>query len=242
VAHMSETRRMEHSAFDLNQIQLESVTLAQNNIDAHIQPILAQVDFVLPMDQTIVIESSNPTHSLQFIQMLAGYKSCAQGKILWNSQDVFADAHEVDPRDIMGVYFEGHFPVSDMTIKDYLKSFLSLEKIHTICEMFELTPYLSNQISKSNYAMRKLLTIIQIISKQPQLLILEDPATGLSESQWLNLLDYIQLHQRKGYLRHIFMTNHHGTALNHIEHNKLFIEDGLIYFDETMPAKKIAHF
>ncbi|MFN3697257.1 MAG: ATP-binding cassette domain-containing protein [Pseudobdellovibrio sp.] len=233
---------MEYSSFDLNHIHLEGVTLAQNNLDAQIQPILAQVDFVLPMDQTVVIESSNPMHSLQFIQMLAGYKTCSQGKILWNSQDVFSDTHEVDPRDIMGVYFEGHFPVSDMTIKDVLKTFLSNDKFKIVCEMFELNAYLSNQISKANYSMRKLVTLIQVVSKQPQLLILEDPATGLSETQWLNLLDYIQLHQRKGYLRHIFMTNHHSTALNHLEHNKLFVEDGLIYFDETVPVKKVAHF
>jgi len=230
------------SSFDLNQLFLENVTLAQNSMDSNIQPILHNVDFLIPMDQTIVIESSNPMHSVQFLQMLAGFKPCNSGKVLWNGQDVFSDEHEVDPREVMGVYFEGHFHSSEITIKNFLLSFLDSQKIQEVCEMFELTPYLNNQFTKSNYGMRKLLTLIQVASKDPQILILEDPAQGLSEQQWLNFLDYIQLLQRKGSVRHIFMTNHHLTALNHIEHNKLFIEDGLIYFDESVPAKKVAHF
>jgi len=233
---------MEKTSFDLNQLFLENVTLGSSNMDHNVQPILLNVDFQVPVDQSVAIESSNPMHSLQFLQMLAGYKPCSSGRILWNGQDVFSDDHEFDPRTLMGVYFEGHFHSSEITIKKFFDSFLDPQQIQDVCELFELTPYLINDFTKSNYAVRKLLTLIQVISKQPQMLILEDPAQGLSEHQWLNLLDYIQLMQRKGSIRHIFMTNHHPTAMNHLEHNKLFVEDGVVYFDESVPVKKVAHF
>ncbi len=75
-----------------------------------------------------------------------------------------------------------------------------------------------------------------------QTLILEDPAMGLSEVNWLQILDLMQYQQRRGHFRHVYMTNHHPTALRHLAFNKIFIEDGLIYFDEAAGYKKASHF
>lgn len=224
--------------FDIDQLYLENVTLAQPGLD----PVLQSVDFELPIDQTVVIESSNPNSALQFLQFLAGAKPSVSGRILWNGQDIFSEDHVVDPREVMGVYFEGGRHNLNLKLKDFLNQFLSSEDFNVVCDQFDLTPYLNNDLSKMNYGMQKLIYVIQSMAKNPQILILEDPANGLSEVQWLNLLDHVQHKQRRGHLRHIFMTNHHPTAINHLEHNKLFLEEGILYFDETAPAKKVAHF
>ena len=50
------------------------------------------------------------------------------------------------------------------------------------------------------------------------------------------------MQQRRGFLRHIFMSNHHPTAMRHIGHNRIFLEDGLIYIDEEINSKKVSHF
>jgi ABC-type multidrug transport system ATPase subunit len=224
--------------FDLDQVVLENVTLAQPGLD----PVLQSVDFDLPTDQTIVIESSNPNSSLQFLQFLSGARPCVSGRILWNGQDIFSDEHEVDPRAVLGVYFEGAKAPVSMTLKAYLQQFLNAEDLQATCEQLDLTPYLINDLSKLSYALQKLVFMAQTVCKNPQMLLLEDPASGLSESQWLNFLDLVQYKQRQGHLRHIFLTNHHPTAMNHLAHNKLFLEEGIIYFDESAPSKKVAHF
>lgn len=223
---------------DINQVYLENVTLVQPGLD----PVLQSVDFELPTDQTVVIESSNPNSSLQFLQFLSGARPCASGRILWNGQDIFSDEHEVDPRSVMGLYFEGGRHHSNVTVKAFFAQFTTPEELKVICEQLDLTPYLNNELGKLSYSWQKLVFMTQAIAKNPQMLLLEDPASGLTEAQWLNFLDLIQYKQRQGHLRHIFMTNHHPTAMNHIGHNKLFLEEGIIYFDETAPTKKVAHF
>ena len=224
--------------FDLNQVYLENVTLLQPGTD----PVLQSVDFELPIDQTVVVESSNPNSSIQFLQFLSGSRPCTSGRILWNGQDIFSDDHEVDPREIMGAYFEGGRHHSSISVKAFLTQFTTPEELKVICEQLDLTPYLNNELGKLSYSVQKLIFMTQAIAKNPQILLLEDPASGLTEAQWLNFLDLVQYKQRAGHLRHIFMTNHHPTAMNHLAHNKLFLEEGIIYFDETAPSKKVAHF
>lgn len=223
---------------DINQVYLENVTLAQPGLD----PVLQSVDFDLPTDQTVVIESSNPNSSLQFLQFLSGARPSTSGRILWNGQDIFADDHEVDPRTVMGSYFEGGRLNLNITVKAFFDQFVTPEELKVICEQLDLTPYLNNELGKLSYSVQKLIFMSQAVAKNPQMLLLEDPASGLTEQQWLNFLDLVQYKQRQGHLRHVFMTNHHPTALNHIGHNKLFLEEGIIYFDETAPTKKVAHF
>ena len=224
--------------FDLNQVYLENVTLLQPGTD----PVLQSVDFELPIDQTVVVESSNPNSSIQFLQFLSGSRPCTSGRILWNGQDIFSDDHEVDPREIMGAYFEGGRHHSSISVKAFLAQFTTPEELKVICEQLDLTPYLNNELGKLSYSVQKMIFMVQAIAKNPQILLLEDPASGLTEAQWLNFLDLVQYKQRAGHLRHIFMTNHHPTAMNHLAHNKLFLEEGIIYFDEAAPSKKVAHF
>lgn len=224
--------------FDLNQVYLENVTLMQPGTD----PVLQSVDFELPIDQTVVVESSNPNSSIQFLQFLSGSRPCTSGRILWNGQDIFSDDHEVDPREIMGAYFEGGRHHSNISVKTFLAQFTTPEELQVICEQLDLTPYLNNELGKLSYSVQKMIFMVQAIAKNPQILLLEDPASGLTEAQWLNFLDLVQYKQRAGHLRHIFMTNHHPTAMNHLAHNKLFLEEGIIYFDEAAPTKKVAHF
>ena len=89
---------------------------------------------------------------------------------------------------------------------------------------------------------QKCVQLISVISRGPQLLLLEDPALGLSEATFLEILDLIQFYQRQGQLRHIFLTNHHPTAMRHMELSIMHIEDGLVYFEENIEAKKVFNF
>lgn len=232
-------QKAQNLATPIDQLTLENVTLSQAGMD----PVLEKVDFQLPTDQTVLIESSNPTHAVEFLKMLSGQRRCQSGQVLWNGQDFFADDYELDPRDFIGAFFDGHVLRTSGTVLQVLQQFLtSTEALDNVVELFELSPYLNNSFLKLSYSWQKTLTLIKCISHDPQILILEDPAQGLNESQWLNFLDYVQYQQRRGLVRHIFATNHHPTAFNNLEHVKMYLEEGLVYFDETAPVKKIAHF
>lgn len=222
----------------LNEIFLENVTLKTLGRDA----ILQSVDIHLPMDQTLVIESSNPQNAVYFLQFLAGRMNCESGQILWNGENIFAADSDVNSNEVLTSYFENHFLDRHQTVESVLNEIKFNFTEYDIYEQFEIESIRSVPIKNLSYELSKTIFLIQAILTSPQALILEDPALGLSEFYWLQLLDLIQYQQRRGYLRHIYMTNHHPTALRHLAYNKVFLEDGLIYFDESAGYKKASHF
>lgn len=223
----------------INEISLDHVSLAIENRD----PILVDADVVLPMDEMVVLESENPTHSSYFLQLLAGRLSPDNGQLLWNQKNFFGEDATLEPHHYLGSYFETFKSPSHLTFRSLWQSFVETEEeLIELMTAFDLKDYCDIPFNKTPYAYQKLSQLVLPILKRPQILILEDPAYGLSEDQWLNYLDFIQLYQRRGYLRHLFLTNSHPTALIHLNHQKLYIADGMIYLDQKTGFKKVSHF
>src|SRR6476661_928088 len=88
---------------EVNEIKLENVTLKISDVHA---PILASVDYSLPTDAVLLIESSQPECATLFLKMLAGRTPVSSGRVLWNDESVFSTESNVDPRETMGCYFE----------------------------------------------------------------------------------------------------------------------------------------
>lgn len=235
---MSQITRL-HPAFEVEEIRFENVSLT---LDSDHDPILHHIDYSLPTDEILVIESSNPSNSALFLKMLAGQMQTSSGKILWNSEAVFLDESAIDPREIMACYFESYRPGRSETFSSVFGLEVNSEEYKDIEEYFDLSEYEKVPLKNLSYSLQKLAYLLASTVRPAQVLILEDPAAGLEESQWLNFLDYMQLKQRQGHLRHVFMTNHHPTALRHLSHNKIILEDGLLYFDEALRVKKASHF
>jgi ABC-type multidrug transport system ATPase subunit len=229
---------MKTQQISLDEIQLENVTLKLLGRDA----ILQSVDLVLPMDQTLVIESSNPQNAVCFLQFLAGRMNCDSGQILWNGENIFSQDSDLDPRAILSSYFENHCFDKNITLSKILQNGEWNEDSFDIVDMFDFEDIKNVKLKDLTYQLKKTIFLIQSVMTNPQILLLEDPAMGLAESHWLQLLDLIQYQQRRGFLRHVYMTNNHPTALRHLAYNKVFIEDGLVYFDENAGYKKASHF
>ena len=232
-------KNLNPSAFEsIDEIYLDNVTLKQLGRD----PVLQSVDLSLPVDQTVVIESSKPQNAVYFLQFLAGRAPCESGQLLWNGQSVFLGDHELDPQMMLASYFENHFIDKNRTVEKFFENTPAEDEGYDIVEMFELEKHLQSKIKDLSYDLQKTLCLVKVVLSEAQILTLEDPAVGLSEFNWLQFLDLLQYRQRRGFLRHVYMTNNHPTALRHFAYNKIFIEDGLIYFDENAGYKKASHF
>ncbi|MBC7419568.1 MAG: ATP-binding cassette domain-containing protein [Bdellovibrio sp.] len=225
----------------LDQITFENVSVFIEGFD----PILQSVDIEIPMDQTIVLESSNPAHAVHLLSVLAGRQAPQSGRIIWNEFNLFDSEEDVLPRQkLIGSYFEHQRPQPDATILTILTQ--SCERKQVLKEArdhFEFTPaLLQKKFRDVTYEVQKLVMLIAATLNQPQMLTLEDPAVGMNEKTFLDYLDWIQLMQRRGHLRHIFLTNNHPAALRHLESSKLFVEDGLLYLEDEENFKKAVHF
>lgn len=224
----------------LDQISFENVSILQNGLD----PILQAVDLQIPMDQTIIVQSSNPAHAVFLLEVLAGRKEPQSGRIFWNENDLFeAEETEWTRHDIVGCYFENQRPDPKQTLKQLFLAYSpSAVLLQEVLEHFELQEDADKTFKSLTYEKQKLALLIKSTLKNPQMLVLEDPASGLSEHSFLQFLDWIQMGQRMGYHRHMFLTNHHPAALRHLECGMMYLEDGLVYFEEIQKAKKAVHF
>ncbi len=225
----------------LDQIIFENVSVSVEGFD----PILQSVDLEIPMDQTIVLESSNPAHAVHLLSVLAGRRPPQSGRILWNEFNLFEVDEEAMPtKHLIGSYFEHQRPHPDASLLKILtQSCENKEVCKQARDHFEFTSeFLQKNFREVTYEMQKLVMLIAATLNQPQMLTLEDPAVGISEKIFLDYLDWIQMHQRRGHLRHIFLTNNHPAALRHLEVSRLFVEDGLLYIEDPDNFKKAVHF
>ena len=230
----------QHKINTLEHIFFENVSYQNDGLE----PVLAHVDLELPMDQTIIVQSSNPTHSVHLLEMLAGRKEPHSGKIKWTDEGSYeGDEHSVSVHALAGCYFESFRPDPNMVAKElFVSSGATTQIINEAIEHFEISDLMNKNFRMLSYEVQKLMLLILPTLKTPQMLILEDPAVGISEHLFLNYLDWIQLWQRQGHLRHIFLTNNHPTAARHLDANIMYIEEGLIYLKENQAFKKIVHF
>ena len=224
----------------LDAIYLQDASFHLDGFD----PVLAHVDLELPLDQNVLIQSSNPNHALHFLQILAGQHKLQTGCIKWNEKDIFNDeVSDVLPHQLLGCYFDHNRPHPQKLVSSILKDAgLTNERVQDLLEQFQMIHLSQQKFGQLTYESQKTIQLISVISKEPQMLLLEDPAMGLSEFLFLEILDLIQFGQRRGNLRHIYLTNHHPTALRHMDVAVMHLEDGLLYFEEKLDQKKIFNF
>lgn len=227
------------TSFEVNEIKLENVTLKFSEDQ---DPILQSVDYNLPTDEVLLIESSQHQNATLFLKLLAGRAELSAGKVLWNDESVFTNDSLFDPHQSMGCYFESFRAGQKETFESVLQPDLGHDEFYFVMDYFDLNDKKNQPLKTMAYSFQKLAYLIKSAACNKQVLVLEDPASGLEEAQWLCFLDFIQMQQRRGFLRHIFMSNHHPTAMRHIGHNRIYLEDGLIYIDEEINSKKVSHF
>lgn len=225
---------------NLDHILFENVSYQVDGLD----PVLVHVDLEFPMDQTVIIQSSNPTHSVHVLEMLAGRKAPHSGKIKWTDADTFENREvRVPIHELVACYFESGRPDPNIKVLKLLTdSGAKKPMLNEAIEHFEISGLLEKKFKELSFENQKLLLLLLPTFKTPQMLILEDPAVGISEQVFLNYLDWVQIWQRQGHIRHIFMTNNHPAAARHLAASTMYVEDGLIYVDENLTFKKIVHF
>jgi ABC-type multidrug transport system ATPase subunit len=224
----------------LDHVQFENVSFQVAGLD----PVLKSVDIEIPMDQTVIVQATDPSHAVHLLEILAGFKQPQTGKVRFadsdNSEEGITSAAF---HDVVSSYFEHNRPSQEIVVKRlFLETGATEDVIEMAVQHFELEEVINKKFKTLNFETQKLLLLVRATLRTPQMLVLEDPALGLSEEYFLNFLDWIQYWQRRGHLRHVFMTNNHPSAARHFDFITLFVDDGLIYVEQAHEFKKVLHF
>lgn len=159
------------------------------------------------------------------IEMIEQILKPTAGKVLYKGAPINAVFFEE-----LGVQFQTTSLLPKLTVKESLLTFsrfyskpLELEKIIEICQ---LTPILNRQHEKLSGGQRQRLLLGLAILSDPELIILDEPTTGLDPQARRNLWELIRSIKKAG--KTVILTTHYMDEAYELCDEIAIIDEGLI--------------
>lgn len=173
-----------------------------------------------------------------FINMLTGIIYPTKGKV-----SLLESESSRGLLDRIGVLPDYTAFYNSMTALQHLRYFSSLQKIRrskkeclAILEKVGMLPYANLKVDKYSFGMKKKLGIAQAIINNPDLLILDEPTSGVDAESAIQIQRLLLDLNRKGTT--IFMTSHNLGEIEKICTRLAIMKDGLIVNEGTLAELK----
>ncbi len=102
-----------------------------------------------------------------------------------------------------------------------------------IIELFKIQPFLDKKLGTLSGGTKQKINILLAFMFESELIILDEPTTGLDPVALIHLKELIQEEKRKG--KTILVTTHIMKLVEEIADKIVFLLDGKIYFEGTVP-------
>lgn len=110
-----------------------------------------------------------------------------------------------------------------------------LKRIENYIELFGITEYLATPLKNCSKGTKQKVGIIQALLNNPDLLLLDEPLTGLDDMTKIELLNQLNSLQRD---RTIIFTAHDPLLIEGLADRVLTVEGGRIVYDSTINKKE----
>lgn len=168
----------------------------------------ADIDLDIPHGQKLSLIGSNGAGKTTFVNMITGFIKPDAGTILLHDEDITG----LEPRRItrMGVARSFQIPqlYKDLTVLDNMlvavasqhgnlsfwrpaKNTAAIVRAQELLARFDLSKHAERVVSELPGGVRKLLDIAMALTKQPKLLLLDEPTSGVSTDEKFPMMDTI---------------------------------------------------
>lgn len=113
----------------------------------------------------------------------------------------------------IGVMTHDTFLYSQLTVLENLQFYGRMfgvknlsSRISSVCQIFKLTSYLDFKVSSLSHGFQKRVSLTRMLLHDPEILLLDEPETGLDEEATVQLMELITNHRAQG--RMALMTTH----------------------------------
>ncbi|WP_180023679.1 ATP-binding cassette domain-containing protein [Acinetobacter sp. YH1901134] len=190
-------------------------------------------------DQLLGIMGPSGSGKSTLLKSLAGLLQPQQGYISLNQRDVFDTAQKINlpmHKRRIALIFQKAWLFPHMNVQQNLQYAENLGaqqntkfKFEQVTNLLELQPLLKRRAHELSGGEAQRVSIGRALLSQPDLLLLDEPLTGLDRRLKDQILPFLNTVKEQLALPMIYVT-HHGDELDYLKAHILYLENGQISF------------
>jgi ABC-2 type transport system ATP-binding protein len=200
------------------------------------QKAIDQISFSVSRGEIVGFLGPNGAGKSTTMKILTGCLKPSQGQAFLNGIDV--QVHPIQTKKITGYLPESNPLYTDMYIREYL-SFISdihklpskKEKINTTIDQVGLRPESGKKISQLSKGYKQRVGLAAALIHSPEVLILDEPTTGLDPNQIVEIRDVIKNYGKN---RTVLFSSHILQEVEAICDRVIIINQGKIIADKNL--------
>ena len=200
------------------------------------QKAIDQISFSVSRGEIVGFLGPNGAGKSTTMKILTGCLKPSQGQAFLNGIDV--QVHPIQTKKITGYLPESNPLYIDMYIREYL-SFISdihklpskIEKINTAIDQVGLRPEAGKKISQLSKGYKQRVGLAAALIHSPEVLILDEPTTGLDPNQIVEIRDVIKNYGKN---RTVLFSSHILQEVEAICDRVIIIHQGKIIADKNL--------
>lgn len=208
------------------------------------QNLFTEINASLPMNFNVAIQGQRGTGKSTLLKLICGLNLPHQGDVLINGNSISKMSfNEFLPYRLkIGYGFDYGGLLNNRSIYDNLILPLKYHKIlndqdahnkvMTYLDIFNLTEVANERPPSISGGRRKEVCVARAFVMEPEMLILDDPTTGLSAENKRSLIKLLQSKQKNGTLKHLFFTSEDLGFVSELVEQVITLRQGeLAYLD-----------
>jgi ABC-2 type transport system ATP-binding protein len=217
-------------------IQVQSVSKSYGD-----QLALSEVSFSAKKGEIIGFLGPNGAGKSTMMKILTGYISPNKGEVSVGGTDVLSNAIQAQSK--IGYLLEQNPLYKDMYVREYLSFRASIfkigkQRIEEVIELVGLTPEVKKKIGQLSKGYQQRVGIAAAILHDPEVLILDEPTTGLDPNQ---LQEIRSLIKQLGTEKTILFSTHIMQEVEAICDRVIIIKKGELLLDTFLKDLKQSH-
>ena len=202
-------------------------------------PVLRGIDLDVPRGTVLSLLGPNGSGKTTLIRVLATLTKPDAGEVRIGGAGIGRQSARL--RRLIGVV--GHDPLlyDDLTARENLRFVCRMfdldridERVHSVADRMGMAPDLDRKIGAMSHGMKKRFSIARALLHDPQVLLLDEPETGLDQEA-LSLLDSV-IASRSESGRTVIMTTHNLERAVALGDRMAILASGRVAYDETIDA------
>lgn len=198
------------------------------------QLALSEVSFSAEKGEIIGFLGPNGAGKSTMMKILTGYISPNQGEVSVGGTDVLSDANQAQSK--IGYLPEQNPLYKDMYVREYLSFRASIfnvgkERIEEVIELVGLTPEVKKKIGQLSKGYQQRVGIAAAILHNPEVLILDEPTTGLDPNQLQEIRGLIK---QLGKEKTILFSTHIMQEVEAVCDRVIIIKKGTLLLDSSL--------